>query len=119
MSADSTDSERTASIGRSRSRSRSILRQVRATFTGRPNSETELNKSKVMLRNDSRKSRPRLTTTPVAFSHRLSLLSQMKSHFIGQRKYRQTAPTNWADDEDQLIPKRKLRPVSFESFVMI
>ena len=107
MSADSTDSERTASLGRSRSRSRSLLRQVRATLTGSRNSSQQ--------RKDSRTSRPRLTstsTTPVAFSHRLSLLSQMKSHLIGQRKYRQTAPSNSNDEEENLIPRRKFRPVN-------
>lgn len=106
MSADSTDSERTASLGRSRSRSRSLLRQVRATLTGSRNSSRQ--------RQDSRTSRPRLTstTTPVAFSHRLSLLSQMKSHLIGQRKYRQTVPSNSNDEEENLIPRRKFRPVN-------
>ena len=111
MSSESTDSESTPNDEHV-SRSRSLLRQVRATFARRSLShnravmkatssttcdlrEKHRSAENVSVPNGKRTGRPKKlnrTATPVSFSHRLSLLSQFKSHLTGSRRDRLATP---------------------------
>lgn len=120
MSGESTDSESTPSDNYKRSRS--LLRQVRASLTGRnldrDTSESKRESSSVLLIRKKRRSfdtldlgnsplkyqrkyssKPR---TPIAFSHHLSLFDHVKLHLTGTPKYRRTVPSEWQniDDDD-------------------
>jgi hypothetical protein len=107
MSGESTDSE--SMPMNNNTRSRSLLRQVRASLIGRTDSRYQMDtigeSSSVLLRRsfdniDIQKPRSKQTSrpnTPISFSHRLSLF---KSHIIGSRKYRRTVPSTWNDDDD-------------------
>jgi hypothetical protein len=122
MSDESTDSECDKN-----KRSRSLLRQVRATLAGRSSSryriETTNQSSTVLLLRekyrsfdniDIEKFQPKhrtkkisISKTPVSCPHRLSLFNQVKSHLIGTHKYRRTSRSIWHDDDDddyQSIP---------------
>ncbi len=114
MSGESTDSE-SFPINNNK-RSRSLLRQVRASFVGQSGSRSHIDttgesSSILLLRQKHRsfdnidlpKRRTKKSSrskTPNSFSHHLSLLNQVKSHFIGTRKYRRTEPSVWIDDDD-------------------
>ena len=130
MSGESTDSESPPTPDQQRSRS--LLRQVRDTLSGRSLSqsrseskyrslptpslvENSLAFDQLQLRNGTGKPRSKNTAktgTPVSFSHRLSLLNQFKSHLIGHRKYRQTSPTVWTDEAERLLASTRTLPVS-------
>lgn len=136
MSGESTDSE-SFPINNNK-RSRSLLRQVRATLGGRSSSRRRLESSEespsvVLLRqkrrsfdnydtnkyqSKSRTKKDSITKSPSSFSHRLSLLTHMKTHFIGPRKYRRAVPSTWNNDDDiddddyQSIPPLDLNSVS-------
>ncbi len=121
MSGESTDSE--CSPSDKNKRSRSLLRQVRATLVGKSSNRhraetTDASLSVSLLREKhrlfdnidiekfQRKSCIKKTskaTTPISYSYRLSLLNQVKSHIIGNRKYRRTVPPTWTDDDDDYL----------------
>jgi hypothetical protein len=114
MSGESTDSESFPSDNNKRSRS--LLRQVRASFVGKSGNRNHIDttgeSSSVLLLRQKRQSydnidiqkrrtkKPSRSKTPNSFSHHLSLLNQVKSHFIGTRKYRRTVPSIWTDDDE-------------------
>ena len=111
MSGESTDSESFPSSNNNK-RSRSLLRQVRASFVGRNHIDTAGESSSMSLLRQKHRSydnieipkrrtkKPSRSKTPNSFSHHLSLLNQVKSHFLGTRKYRRTVPSVWMDDDD-------------------
>jgi hypothetical protein len=116
MSGESTDSE--TSTNNNNSRSRSILHQVRETIGGinrsRHRAETTNGPSLLTLINtkrgsvdsmDTHNSQTKLrlkkiskATTPVSFSHRLSLLNQVKSHITKTRKSHQNTQSPYKDE---------------------
>ena len=132
MSAESIDSE--SPTAHDQHRSRSLLRQVRDTFSGRSLSrnrseskyrslptpslaDNHVSFDQLRLTNGTGKARvknPAKMSTPVSFSHRMSLLNQFKSHLIGHRKYRQAAPSVWTDEADRLLASTRTLPVSAE-----
>jgi hypothetical protein len=128
MSGESTDSESFPS--NNNKRSRSLLRQVRASFVGRNHIDTAGESSSVLLLRQKHRSFDNIdipkrrtkkssrSKTPNSFSHHLSLLNQVKSHFIGNRKYRRTAPSVWLDDDDyHSIPSAISNTVSNLSYI--
>ncbi|CAF3927185.1 unnamed protein product [Adineta steineri] len=133
MSGESTDSE--CRSAHNNSRSHSLLRQVRTKLRGKSSSRfraattttsTTDESSSISLTHSKHQSFENIdnikkrvsnqsTKKPqVAFSHRLSLLSQVKSHIIGTRKYRLTTPSNLNDDDNNNNFRSK-RSISFFS----
>lgn len=106
MSDDNTNSE--CSPSANNKRSHSLLRQVRATLTGKYRRETTDRSLSVSLLREKYRSFDNISTEkfqqkhyiiPNSFSHRLSLFNQVKSHIIGHRKYHRTVPSSWTDDD--------------------
>ena len=112
-------------------RSRSILRQVGETLgvinRGRNRAETSADPPSVVLFNSKRgsvdsldaqtlqgksplKKLPR-ATTPTSFSHRLSLLNQVKSHLNKARKAPSTIPLTNDDEDYAHLSLPPLKPV--------
>ena len=115
MSGESTDSESFPSD--TNQRSRSLFRQVRASISGKGSHRNHINQSHesspcIRLLRQKRRSFENIDSytqrrnnsarppTPNSFSHHLSLLNQVKSHFTGTPKYRRTKPSLWADEDD-------------------
>lgn len=116
MSGESTDSESFPSD--TTQRSRSLFRQVRASISGKNSHRTNINpdhesspcmrllrqKRRSFEHIDSSSTQQRKNSarppTPNSFSHHLSLLNQVKSHFTGTPKYRRTKQSQWIDDDD-------------------
>ncbi|CAF1475342.1 unnamed protein product [Adineta ricciae] len=110
MSGESTDSECTSA--ENSFRSRSLLRHVRNKLArksfNRHHTQTATDRSlSVALIRTSHRSfdyaeieKRSISKTPTSYSHRMSLLNQVRSHFTGSRKYRQTIPSDWNDDDN-------------------
>lgn len=114
MSGESTDSESFPSD--TNQRSRSLLRQVQASISGKSTLRNSPNVNRespsVLLLRHKRRSfehidlyKPRRKSssrpaTPNSFSHHLSLLNQVKSHFLRTPKYRRAKPNPWNDEDD-------------------
>lgn len=107
MSGESTDSESFPSD--TNPRSRSLLRQVRESISGKgmsrnsPNVNRESPSIMLLRHQPQQKSRQKSLSrpgTPNSFSQHLSLLNQVKSHFLRTPKYRRAKPNLWHDDDD-------------------
>ncbi|CAF1069183.1 unnamed protein product [Rotaria sordida] len=117
------DSTSISNDNNNNNRSRSLLRQIGATLTGRscsrhPTDTTNESPSVSLLRKKHRSfdnvnieqrspkcyiKRTSKTKTPISFSHRLSLLNQVKTHIIGTHKHRQTISSISNDDNKYLL----------------
>ncbi|CAF3636677.1 unnamed protein product [Rotaria sordida] len=117
------DSTSISNDNNNNNRSRSLLRQIGATLTGRscsrhPTDTTDESPSFSLLRKKHRSfdnvnieqrspksyiKRTSKTKTPISFSHRLSLLNQVKTHIIGTHKHRQTISSISNDDNKYLL----------------
>jgi hypothetical protein len=97
-------------------RSRSIFRQVRETLGGMSRSrhrvDTRMESSPLTLINNERKSADNIDlrniqtkpdirkSTPISFSHHLSLLNQVKSHINKTKKsHPSTSLSSWENDD--------------------
>ena len=110
MSGESTDSECTSA--ENSFRSRSLLRHVRNKLARKSfnhyhaQTATDRSLSVALIRTSHRSfdyaeiGKRSISKTSTSHSHRISLLNQVRSHFTGTRKYRQTIPSDWNDDDD-------------------
>ena len=102
MSGESTDSESIPS--ENYKRAHSLLRQVRASITGRnleiPSVRSIRRKRRSFESLPPKKQQQNQCRTPNAFSRHLSLINQVKSHLTSAPKYRQTIPSIWHDHDD-------------------